>query len=210
MRLLQYHENGTENIIAYDGDQFEEHNKLRQIGTAGSKAKAMNKLLELQGLKAVCMDRYMSKITIKALTETPRDGVLLVIAAVDNDASRKMCIQALEQSNGDYLFVTPGNSGADDPEAAIKGNVLWCGRLGDKQIGIPPTVLFPNIATPNDAVPRKGGCTDDAVSSPQLIPANALAAAYTLTVVQNFLDDCMPFEASHMFFNGRTFNTTAN
>ena len=136
--------------------------------------------------------------------------MLLVVAAVDNDATRKMCIDVLDAADGDYLFVTPGNSDADDPEAAIKGNVLWCGRVDSTPIGIPPTILFPNIERPQDAIPRKGSCLDAAVSSPQLIPANSLAAAYTLAVVQNFLDDRMPFEASHMFFNGRTFTTSAN
>ena len=209
MRLLQYHPSGTTDFAVYDGDKFEEHNGARQIGTSGSKATAMNLLLQHQGLPQVCMDRYMSKTYLQRIREES-PGLLLVIAAVDNDASRKMCIKILDQTPGDYLFITPGNSGADDPDAAIKGNVLWCGRVGSTPVGIPPTVLFPNIDNPQDAIPRKGGCTDDAVSSPQLIPANALAAAYTLTVVQNFLDELMPFEASHMFYNGRTFSTTVN
>ena len=210
MRLLKYHTDGTDSVVAYDGDQFEDHNVERQIGVSGSKAKAVNSLLQQQGLPAVCLDRYISRTAMKRLAETPRDGVLLVVAAVDNDATRKMCIEVLDQTPGDYLFVTPGNSSAEDPDAAIKGNVLWCGRVGSTPIGIPPTILFPNIENPQDAIPRKGSCLDNAVSAPQLISANSLAAAYTLTVVQNFLDDCMPFEASHMFFNGRNFNTSVN
>jgi hypothetical protein len=134
----------------------------------------------------------------------------LVIAAVDNDATRKMCIDVLLEQPGNFLFVTPGNSDAVNAEKAIKGNVLWFGRIDDKMIGINPAVLFPNIETPNDGIPRKGGCMEEAPSAPQLIAANALAAAYTLTVIQNFLDDCMPYEASHLFFNGRTLSLTAN
>ena len=209
MRLLQYHDNGTTDVTAYDGDQFEQHNGARQIGTSGSKASALNKLLNMQGLASVCENSYVSETLMKKLRHS-EDGMLLVIASVDNDATRKMCINILEASSRDYLFVTPGNSGADDPNLAIKGNVLWCGRYNGEQVGIPPTVLFPNISNPQDAIPRRGGCAEDAVSSPQLIPANALAAAYTLTVIQNFLDEAMPLEASHMFFNGRTFSTTAN
>ena len=209
MRLLKYHQYGTDRVAAYDGDQFEEHNGARQIGTTGSKADVLNSLLRLQHLDSVCVDRYISRAALTRIrNENP--GMLLVVAAVDNDATRKMCVDTLQELPGDYLFVTPGNSDADDPDAAIKGNVLWCGRVGDKTIGIPPTVLFPNIERPQDAIPRKGSCLDHAVSSPQLIPANALAAAYTLSVIQNFLDDRMPTEASHMFFNGRTFTTTAN
>ena len=209
IRLLKYHESGTTSFTAYDGDQFEEHNAERQIGSTGSKADVLNDLLRLQHLDRVCVDRYISKPALERIRRDTK-GMLLVVAAVDNDATRKMCIEVLDAADGDYLFVTPGNSDADDPDAAIKGNVLWCGRVDSTQIGIPPTILFPNIERPQDAIPRKGSCVEDAVSSPQLIPANSLAAAYTLAVVQNFLDDRMPFEASHMFFNGRTFTTSAN
>ena len=210
LRLLQYHPQGTTSVNAYDGDQFEEHNVERQLAASGSKADVLNTVLERMGLPPVCQDRYISKAVMERTRRQTSDGTTLVVAAVDNDATRKMCIDVLSSTDGDFLFVTPGNSDADDPDAAIKGNVLWFGRVGDQTIGIAPDVLFPNIERPQDAIPRKGSCTDNAVSSPQLISANALAAAYTLTVVQNFLDDLMPLEASHLFFNGRTFTTTAN
>lgn len=209
LRLLAYHPSGTNLAKVYDGDHFEAHNVERQIGITGSKVSLMNTLLRQQGLGAVCYDRFINRVALSRIREE-NEGTLLVVAAVDNDATRKMCIEVLLDEPGDFLFVTPGNSGADDKDAAIKGNVLWFGRVGDKEFGIRPDILFPNIDTPTDGIPRKGGCTDDAVSSPQLIPANALAAAYTLTVVQNFLDDTMPQQASHMFYNGRTFSTTAN
>ena len=71
-------------------------------------------------------------------------------------------------------------------------------------------LLFPNIEVPNDGIPRKNSCAEAAKSTPQLIAANALAAAYTLTIIQNFLDGRMPFQASHMFFNGRSLQLTVN
>ena len=210
IRLLQYHPSGTTNVVAYDGDQFEEHNGQRQIHTSGSKAERMNELLSKQMLPTVCRDSYINKSKLEALRRRHPEGTLLVVAAVDNDATRKMCIDVLNDIPGDFLFVTPGNSTADDPDAAIKGNVLWFGRVGGEQIGIRPDLLFVNIEHPKDGIPRKGSCIEDAPSSPQLIAANALAAAFTLTVIQNFLDDRMPLQASHMFFNGRTLSTTAN
>lgn len=210
LRLLQYHDHGTTRVEAFDGDSFEDHNVVRQIGVTGKKTDRLNELLDMQGLDPVCIPKYVSKDQLRVLRRRHKDGVFLVIAAVDNDATRKMCIELLEETEGDFLFISPGNSSADDPEAAIKGNVLWFGRIGYENIGIPPTVLFPNIESPKDTIPREGGCMEHAMSSPQLISANALAAAYTLTVVQNFLDDTMPYEASHMFFNGRTFSTSAN
>ena len=184
--MLQYHKDGTDTIAVYDGDEFEEHNGARQINTSGSKAERMNELLEQQLLPRVCRDRYMSASDLRAIRQrksTAADGAHLVIAAVDNDATRKMCIEVLLETPGDFLFVTPGNSDASEENKDIKGNVLWFGRVGDEQVGINPALLFPNIENPTDGIPRKGSCVENAVSTPQLIAANALAAAYTLTVV---------------------------
>ena len=60
MRMLQYHPNGTTDVVVYDGDQFEEHNAERQINSSGSKADRLNVLLELQNLEPVCIDQYMN------------------------------------------------------------------------------------------------------------------------------------------------------
>jgi len=211
--MLQYHSDGTDNVIVYDGDQFEEHNGARQINVSGSKADRLNELLQKQLLEPVCRDQYMSESKLKAIRQrksNQSDGAHLVIAAVDNDATRKMCIDTLLNTPGDFLFITPGNSDASEEDKDIKGNVLWFGRIGQEQVGLNPALLFPNIEHPADGIPRKGSCTEDAVSTPQLIAANALAAAYTLTVVQNFLDNKMPYQASNLFFNGRNLQLTVS
>ena len=211
VRLLKYHPNGNEDVAIYDGDAFEKHNIERQVASSGDKADIISDILKQQGLEADCRKRYLSKISLeKYLERYPDNEPVLIIGAVDNDATRKMIIEVLEASTNDFLFVTPGNSDAADAESSIKGNVLWFGRQDGKSIGIAPTVLFPNIERPTDAIPRRGGCADNAPSTPQLITANALAAALTLAVIQNFLDDLMPSEASHCFFNGRSFQLTAN
>ena len=212
IRLLKYHPHGTEDIVIYDGDDFEAHNAERQIGSTGSKANVMGDMLKQQGLSALLKPAYMTRQRLEIIRD--RDaavgGMRLVIAAVDNDATRKMCIDVLLDKPGDFLFVTPGNSDASDPEASIKGNVLWFGRIGDQQIGVNPSLLFPNIEEPQDVIPKRGGCLEHAPSAPQLISANALAAALTLCTIQNFLDDQMPLQASHAFFNGRTYSLSAN
>jgi hypothetical protein len=43
-----------------------------------------------------------------------------------------------------------------------------------------------------------------------LITANVLAAAYTLTVLQNLLDGAINTTASSVFFNGRRFALSAS
>lgn len=212
MRLLRYHPQGTSDVTVFDGDQFEDHNIQRQVHSSGSKADRLNELLEMQQLPAVCVDKYMSNayFTRHCTADAESGDTRLVIAAVDNDATRKMCIDALIAAGSNFLFITPGNSDAADPDTDIRGNVLWFGRINGQDIGINPALLFPNIERPKDGIPRKGSCAENAPSTPQLIASNALAAAYTLTIVQNFLDDRMPNQASHLFFNGRTLSLTAN
>lgn len=212
IRLLRYHQSGTDSVSVYDGDAFEAHNAERQIGVTGDKTDALDKLLSLQGLKAKMHPAYMTKERLTQIIRRNQNysGALLVVAAVDNDATRKMCIETLMEADTDFLFISPGNSDATDPDASIKGNVLWFGRSYGQKIGINPMLLFPNIEKPDDFIPRRGGCMEHAPSTPQLISANALAAAYTLTVVQGLLDDQMPLEASHLFFNGRNMTLTAN
>lgn len=212
VRLLKFHPHGTKDVVVYDGDAFEDHNEQRQISTTGDKTAAVSEMLKQQGLDAVFKPSYMTKQRLKVIRERDLQvsGTRLIIAAVDNDATRKVCIDTLLEMPGDFLFVTPGNSDASDEDAAINGSVLWFGRIGDQQVGLNPALLFPNIERPQDAIPRRGGCIEHAPSAPQLISANALAAAYTLVVIQNLLDDRMPFQASHLFFNGRNLSVSVN
>ena len=213
MRLLKYHPSGTNDVRVFDGDSFEDHNGERQIGISGTKADRLNELLSAQLLRPCCVDKYMTKQEFKAIrvrdSRNP-GGLRLVIATVDNDATRKMCIDTLLECDGDFLFITPGNSDATDADTDIRGNVLWFGRFDNWMIGLNPSLLFPNIENPQDGIPTSGSCAENAPSTPQLIAANALAAAYTLTVVQNFLDDRMSYTASHLFFNGRNLSLTVN
>ena len=212
MRMLKYHPNGTEDIVAFDGDDFEDHNGERQIHTTGTKADRMNDLLQIQQLPAICRSAYVSASMLRTWRQRDAESnaTRMVVATVDNDATRKACIDALIDNPGDFLFVSPGNSDAQDPDKDINGNVLWFGRVAGQDYGINPALLFPNIEKPMDAIPRKGSCISHAVSHPQLIAANALAASLTLTVIQGLLDDRMPVEASNVFFSGRKFQLTAN
>lgn len=212
-RLLQYHPAAGGPLTVHDGDSFEAHNATRQpCGDAAvglSKVEWLQTLCASQGLRVNTRASYLDADYFKAILRTAT-GTLLVVASVDNDATRKMLLDNLEASDADFFFVTPGNAGADDPAAAIKGNVLWYGRVGPHTYGINPALVFPNIERPQDTIPRDGGCMLEQASSPQLITANAMAATLTLAVVQNILDDQLPSAASSLFFNGRTFQLSAS
>jgi hypothetical protein len=212
-RLLRFHPNAGFNhpITVVDGDQFDEHNRERQHigpGQIGlNKATWIAQLCAQQGLEIGAHDAFADKPLLRRLIRADA-CTLLLVATVDNDATRAACIEVLLESGRDFFFITPGNSSADDPAAAIKGQVLWFGKDGDTSYGINPALVYPNIEVPQDAIPREGSCANQAPSAPQLLSANALAAAHTLAVIQNLLDDALPQACSGVFFNGRNFKTS--
>lgn len=212
-RLMEYHPLGTTNITLCDGDIFEPHNANRQLAneqTLGkNKATVTAQMIYEQGLEIPnVIPNYLSSSSFKRELDAEDDGTIMIILAVDNDATRAMTLNVLEEHKRDFVWISPGNAGADDPASAIKGQVIWYGRIGDQTLGLHPAELFPNIAQPSDHVPKKGTCSAQAPSSPQLLSANAAAAALTLAVIQNMLDCQLPDSGNTVYFNYRNFTTS--
>lgn len=213
-RLLNYHPTTAGvRLMLVDGDSFDKHNAERQLcgheHVGINKAEAMLDLLLAQGLtNTAAFPAYVNKAAISKLLR--RHHCPLIVMAVDNDASRKASLEAVEEAGLDgFFWITAGNAGAEDPAAAIRGNVLWWGHLGDTPYGFNPAMAFPNIEEPEDDIPAQGTCAANAPSSPQLISANALSAALTLTTIQNLLDGVLDPGLSTTFFCGRQFKLSA-
>lgn len=210
-RLIAYHQSTKDSTVVFiDGDEFEEKNMTRQIvgetQVGLNKARAMVDFCRYQGLTNVDYeDSFISLASFIPMLNRSRSP--MVVCAVDNDATRHAVIQALKLSpqDKDFFFITPGNSdGTED----VKGQTLWFGRVDGQNVGLDPSMVYPNIENPSDSIPRKGSCARNAPSLPQLIPANFMAAATTLAVIQNVLDDVMDAGQSGMFFNLRTLTTS--
>ena len=213
-RLISYHStfnDSTPNVVIIDGDEFEEHNRTRQIVSPSdlgkNKAEAMSYFCKYQGLTNVeYISDYIDKKEFEKILmqyDSP-----LIISSVDNDATRKDMIDAINNvfsTNGDFFFISPGNS---DGTEEVRGQVIWYGRIDDQKYGIDPSILYGNLQNPMDVIPRSGTCSANAPSRPQLISANFMAAAGTLTVVQNLLDNFVQPKNSSFFFNLRTMQTT--
>lgn len=213
-RLVSYHsvfDNSPPNVVIIDGDEFEEKNQTRQIVSSSdlgkNKAEAMADFCRYQGLKNVeSMGEYITQSSFECVLSQYDNP--LVISCVDNDATRKAMIDALNKvfkSSGDFFFISPGNS---DGVEEVKGQTIWYGRINDTKYGIDPSLLYENISNPMDVIPRTGTCSANAPSRPQLISANFMAAATTLSVIQNLLDNFLESNKSSFFFNLRTLQTT--
>lgn len=210
-RLLAYHSNARASLTVADGDAYEDHNQSRQL--CGPKQLGQNKAIAMaefcadQGLDFVAAcPKFLDGNGIRQQLHS-LDNVL-VISAVDNDATRRAVIDVLEARPGNWLHITTGNADNSDGEQRISSSTHWHGRWDDEVIGISPGLLYPNIAEPTDRIPRQGSCALQAPSAPQLISANALSAVMTLLVVQNALDGRLEPQTNSAFANGRSFKLT--
>jgi hypothetical protein len=212
-RLISYHSNTQETTLTVvDGDEYEEKNMTRQIVAPNhiglNKADAMRDFCNYQGLSNV--DSKPAFITTSTFIPMLRKSQSpMIVACVDNDATRLALINAIESTckEKDFFFITPGNS---DGIEEVKGQALWWGRINGTTIGMNPTLAYPNIETPQDSIPHKGSCALHAPSRPQLIAANFFAASMTLMVIQNLLDGQIVKEQSSMFFNLRNMKTSVS
>lgn len=212
-RLLAYHQSTqTSSLMVIDGDEYEEKNMTRQIVAPSqvglNKARAMQDFCAYQGLdNVISKEDFISTSTFIPLLRN--SACPMIVACVDNDATRLAIINAINSvcSDKDFFFITPGNS---DGVEEVRGQTLWWGRVNGTMIGMNPTLAYPNIESPQDSIPHKGSCALHAPSRPQLIPANFLCASLTLMVIQNLLDGQIVREQSSMFFNLRNMKTSVS
>jgi hypothetical protein len=203
-RLLQYHRNSNVNLLTIaDGDDLEPRNLERQpyasVHCGQNKAAALSAIcLESFGLPTACHEDFVDADYFNSWLDQSVSP--LVVCCSDNDATRKLTLsEIVNRRNG--IWVSPGNSDGLD---SIKGQVLWSGFHEGQQVGIDLAEIYPNLSSPSDVVPSKGGCMAEAPSRPQLLCANSLAAAWTLAVIQNLLDGTL-YQTSHgVWFNART------
>lgn len=194
-KLLNYHPDGTPNITLIDGDSFEENNNVRQLFNPEfigvNKAEATSRKFPWLNIQPVSsfVDGPLFLDFVAAATED-LNANLLIIMSVDNHATRKAIIESLEDSDyQNYTLISPGN-------AYSHGEVLVYQVLKDNAITANPLERYPNIANPQDRIPG-AGCEVEAVSTPQLITANAFAALGALLTVSAMLDNKPWFEELH-------------
>jgi len=203
LRTLSYHPQGTSSILLADPDEFEEHNSARQImdseAVGQTKAAYHHRVLAAKGFETEVYDEEYVTYTWTKRYLRRHHGFVLVVVNVDNHPSRELTLRACADSRSDFLWVSGGNG-------TEKGQVMTWGRYTDKDttqyIGMDPRLNHPDIANPTIAPPRKEGRMLAAFSAPQTLAANFTSAAWTLAVIQGFLDD-LPLPDELLFSNVR-------
>jgi hypothetical protein len=213
VKTLQYHPATRDNMVTIiDGDDFEDKNQSRQFMTPDhvgqNKADAMAEMCIAMGLTNVnAFGEYITMASFIPFLE--ESDYPLIIAAVDNDATRAAVIDAIQLTcaEKDFFFITPGNS---DGVEEVHGQTLWFGRINGENVGMNPKDVIPNISQPEDEIPHSGSCARLQESRPQLISANFMAAAATLAVIQNLLDEKLEAKKSGIYFNIRNLKTSVS
>ena len=186
-------------ITFCDGDQFEPINAVRQKmdlakDAGNNKAEVIADQVASMHSRDNVIQSHPDFISPSWLADwllNEAGDCPMIVACVDNDATRKIICDALEAAKAflpSFFFITPGNhAGTPADPARVEGQVLWWGWTEGTEFGINPAKLYPNIENPAEPSPVRGTCTANAPSQPQLIAANSMAAAATLSVVSSLL-----------------------
>lgn len=182
VRLLTFHSlTKYINIICWEADTVEETNITRQIYYSDDigRIKAINKIKQLKQLNnnIKLIPEYCNKTKLLKYLDI-EDSI--VIATVDNFASRKSFIEAIYESNNNHVFISPGNG--------LSNGQCYSFYYKNKQLTGFDCLLLPEWNKPKDEIPKVTNCIQESVSSPQLISANFMSALVVLNNMQCLLD----------------------
>lgn len=184
-------------FIICDGDIVERKNLRRQnfapVDLGENKARVIaERYSQAFGMETEYIPGFIEDL--KELTElvTPRRWALdpnapyrqvtemvILIGAVDNNKSRRLCHEAFMQAN-DLIYIDSGNS-------EFTGQVVCGVRKGGRTVRKPVAALFPEMLEDTDKFPSELSCAEAAMSDPQSMAANLTAATAVTTIVYNIL-----------------------
>lgn len=203
-RLLYALERPVKFIIC-DGDKVEPKNLVRQNFTQAdlgeNKARVIaeryseafgletsyvpsfiesaERLEELVKPEVIYTGRYVHNGEGGLLVRETVPELVILIGAVDNNRSRKLCHEVFLQAR-DLIYIDSGNG---EYTGQIVCGVRRAGKTFYKSVGM----LYPEVNDPEDLFPTEVSCAEASVSAPQTIVANLMAATAVVTMIYNIL-----------------------
>jgi len=107
------------------------------------------------------------------------EGLTILIGCVDNNRSRQLCHQVFMQSDN-LIYIDSGNG-------EYTGQVVCGVRRGGRTMYKPIGEVYPDVLLDNDKFPTELSCAEAAVSAPQSITANIMAATAVVAYIYNIL-----------------------
>lgn len=175
-------------ITLIDGDLIEDKNLARGFfakGVGQFKTEFIRSYLvdiygsELEN-KNILIDsntNYIGKNLYLEMLSEREEGPTIAVVCVDNDDSRREIIEAIDETDLDIIYISPGN---DD----IKGQVT-CWAPG---INYHPKEQYGQLKDTDPSL-NPGTCAYESVSSPQLLATNMMAACVTLAQISFIIED---------------------
>jgi hypothetical protein len=211
-RLMYSLERQTRVIIA-DGDAVEEKNLVRQnfsfadIGVNKAKAIA-ERYASAFGMEAEYIPDFIEnanvlrELVVPEVYRNPNTGgarheTVILIGAVDNNKSRKLCHEVF-MTSADLVYIDSGNG-------EYSGQIVCGIRRNGRTVQKPVGGIYPDVLEPTDKFPSELSCAEASVSAPQAITANVTAASVVIGMLYNItaLGECSVRSAA---FSTRTAN----
>ena len=182
--------------IICDGDKVEEKNLLRQNFSPADRGENKARVLAERystvfGLEAEYVPSFIEKLDTLMelirpneweLDEMSRGKVkemVILLGAVDNNKSRRLCHQAFYQSK-DLVYIDSGNG-------EFTGQIVCGVRRNGHTVFKPIGGVQPELLKDTDKFPSELSCAEASVSDPQSMAANITAATAVVNMVYNIL-----------------------
>lgn len=194
-RLLHTLDRPVKVVIA-DGDIVEEKNFVRQNFISADLGRNKAQVLAERYASAFGMevhyipdfveseDRLAELVKPNSFSTSPYpitryEGLSILIGAVDNNRSRQLCHQVFTKA-ANLIYIDSGNG---EYTGQIVCGIRRKGRTYYKPIGD----TYPDILADTDKFPTELSCAEAAVSAPQSIVANIMAATAVVSYIYNIL-----------------------
>lgn len=207
--VLYYHHVNVlpfDTILLVDGKRFRAGNASRQLfQRADNKAAELNRLWGRQypTVPLRVHPEFVTRDNVAMLI--PNQSVVLL--APDNHATRQLVSDYVE-TLADCLLISGGNDAIDEKtgQDGTEGAVLVHFRVNGQNLTPPITRHHTHIAQPADQLPNDTGCSELALSQPQLAATNFLVGQTMAELLYRycFLHDVEAAQIVERWVNSRT------
>ena len=173
-------------VIIADGDIVEEKNLVRQNFISADLGRNKAQVLAERYASAFGMEiQYIPEFIegrekLAELVKPDSYGMSILIGAVDNNKSRQLCHQVFKAADN-LIYIDSGNG---EHSGQVVCGIRRKGRTYYKPVGD----LYPDVLlNDTDKFPTQLSCAEAAVSAPQSIVANIMAATIVVSYIYNIL-----------------------
>ena len=174
-------------FLVADGDIVEEKNLVRQnfihADLGRNKAAVMaERYASAFGMEIAYLPEFIENEDALAAMTAPdyfRKELVILIGAVDNNRSRQMCHGVFQKAK-ELVYIDSGNG-------QYTGQVVCGIRRNGRTYYKPVGTLYPDVLADTDKFPTELSCAEAAISAPQSVVANVMAATAILSYLYDIL-----------------------